>query len=286
MYQINDFNRITESKSAYSVGNINLLFYDLPRYFSDEYRSYDAPRLCTIIEGVKEVSINQSENFIYKNDSFVLLPPHANVYMYMPEHTKALVYEFGDRLIDEVSQKVSVELNFEISKKVRYETFLLNPLSKRIDILSRRIQEIILDKDENMSFLIDLASQEMVYELLKIKGGHEIIYHHHHHPINRAIRMMNSSQADLASISEIAEEVNMSLSNFSQQFKSITGQSPKEYLTRIRLKKSIWFLRNLSVTDTAFELGYENISHFIRLFKQEFGVTPKQYQINQCALHR
>ncbi|SCP94824.1 Helix-turn-helix domain-containing protein [Anaerobium acetethylicum] len=76
----------------------------------------------------------------------------------------------------------------------------------------------------------------------------------------------------------------MSPSNFSQQFKLITDQTPKEYMTRLRLMKAKQFLKNLSVTDTAYELGYDNISHFIRLFKQEYGMTPKQYQLNQSSI--
>jgi len=35
----------------------------------------------------------------------------------------------------------------------------------------------------------------------------------------------------------------------------------------------------MSVTDVAFELGYENPSHFIKLFKYEYKITPKQYQL-------
>lgn len=283
MHQISDFSRMTESKSAYAAGSINLLFYDLPKYFNDEYRTYDSPRLCTILEGSKELSVNQSENFIYKKDSFVLLPPHANVNLYMPEDTKALVYEFGDQIIDAVTQKVSEYLQIEVSSHVKYETFLLKALTKRIDALSKRIQEIFYENDVNKTFLIDLACQEMVYELLKIQGCHEIIYHHHHHPINRAIKLMNSSKGEFLSIHEIAEEVNMSHSNFSQQFKIIMNKTPKDYITALRLEKSKSYLNNLTVTDTAFELGYDNISHFIRLFKQEYGVTPKQYQMSQSV---
>jgi AraC-like DNA-binding protein len=33
-----------------------------------------------------------------------------------------------------------------------------------------------------------------------------------------------------------------------------------------------------SVTEAAFDLGYENISYFISLFKDRYGVTPKQYK--------
>lgn len=280
MHKINNFSRVAETEYALSTDSINLLYYALPKHFHDEYRSYDSPRLCTIIEGVKEVSINQSESFVYQKDKFILLPPHSNVYMSMPEYTKALVYEFGDLIIDYVSQKVSDNLEVNVENNINYSTFALDHFTNRVAVLHHRMQEILVEEDVNMRFLIDLTCQEIIYELMKVKGCHDIIHHHRNHPINKAIRIMNSSNGSHMTISEVAEEVDMSLSNFSQKFKLITNHSPKEYITRLRLQKSKQYLKSLSVTDTAYEVGYDNISHYIRLFKKEYGITPKQYQLN------
>ncbi|CAG8999626.1 MAG: HTH-type transcriptional activator RhaS [Candidatus Celerinatantimonas neptuna] len=281
MDKIQSFSRIDETQYSLPTDNVNLLYYDLPKHFSDEYRSYDAPRLCTIIEGEKEVSINRSERFEYNRSDFVLLPPHSNVYMSMSEYTQALVYEFNGRLIDNVSQKVSDHLDISVAKDIEYSTFFHEKVTPRLGVLHQRIQEIIEEKDPNIRFLLDLTCQEIIYELIKIKGCYDIIYHHQNHPINQAIRMMNSSDGHYMTISEIAETVNMSLSSFSQKFKLITDQSPKDYMTKLRLKKSRKYLSDLSVTDTAYEVGFENISHFIRLFKKEYGVTPKQFQLGK-----
>ncbi|MFC5080729.1 helix-turn-helix domain-containing protein [Vibrio thalassae] len=60
--------------------------------------------------------------------------------------------------------------------------------------------------------------------------------------------------------------------------KAATKLSPKQYITQIRLESSKRNLSKLSVTDAAYEAGYDNISHYIRLFKNTYGLTPKQYQ--------
>jgi AraC-like DNA-binding protein len=279
MHRISNFSRIAENEYAISTGSLNILYYALPKHFSDHYRSYDAPRLCTILNGEKRVSVNQSDNFVYNKDQFILLPPHSNVHMTMPESTQALVYEFGDQIIDYVGQKVSENLQLEVSKDINYSTFELCEYSDRTATLHSRIQDILLDQDTNMRFLIDLSCQEIVYELMKLKGCNDIIQHHKNHPVNKAIRLFSSPANTEMSISDIAEEVGMSLSNFSQKFKLVTNFTPKEYMTRIRLQKSKLHLKSMSVTNTAYEVGYDNISHFIRLFKKEYGVTPKQYQL-------
>jgi AraC-like DNA-binding protein len=133
-----------------------------------------------------------------------------------------------------------------------------------------------------MRFLLNLNSQEMVYELVKEQGCFEIISKHNQHPINRAVRLMRTDLGKRMTVSDVAEEVGMSISNFSQRFKSVTDKTPKSYLKELKLSQAKQLLGQLSVTDTAMEVGYDNISHFIRLFKEEYGLTPKQYQRHHC----
>ncbi len=55
--------------------------------------------------------------------------------------------------------------------------------------------------------------------------------------------------------------------------------TPNDYLTNLKLNEVARFLKFSSVTEVAYDLGYENISHFIKLFKKKFGLTPKQYSL-------
>ena len=71
----------------------------------------------------------------------------------------------------------------------------------------------------------------------------------------------------------------MSESSLCQYFKKVTGVTPNQYLTKIKLEKAQEMLKTASVTETAFNLGYQNISHFIMLFKNVYGITPKQYKM-------
>jgi AraC-like DNA-binding protein len=56
------------------------------------------------------------------------------------------------------------------------------------------------------------------------------------------------------------------------------GITPKEYITNQKLAQAKEMLKNQNVTEVAYDLGYENISHFIALFKAKYGITPKQYK--------
>ncbi|MGF1695453.1 AraC family transcriptional regulator [Vibrio lamellibrachiae] len=278
MKTIKNFSRVAEREYAITTNDINLLYYELPQFFQDEYHTYNQPRLCTILNGAKEVSVNQSQSFQYHKDEFVLLPPDSCVYMSMPKSTQALVYEFNDRIIDGVLQLVSDNLELNTLSDLNYSQFQHNKVSGRMSTLHQRTLEILNNNDVNIPFLLNLNSQEMVYELVKQQGCFDIIRNHNHHPINRAVRLMNSDLGKVMTVSDVAEEVGMSSSNFSQRFKAIMDKTPKEYLKDLKLDQAKLLLGHSSVTDTAMAVGYDNISHFIRLFKAAFGLTPKQYQ--------
>jgi len=68
-----------------------------------------------------------------------------------------------------------------------------------------------------------------------------------------------------------------SLSSFIRDFKRFYNTTPNQWLIQQRLLKAHDLLTttHLNVTETALEVGYENISHFIRAYKKQFGHTPK-----------
>jgi len=74
-----------------------------------------------------------------------------------------------------------------------------------------------------------------------------------------------------------------SISTFRRDFKSYYNTTPQKWLKEKRLDKAIHLLdtKTLSVTQLAYEVGYENISYFIKAFKNQVGLSPKQYILSQ-----
>jgi len=59
---------------------------------------------------------------------------------------------------------------------------------------------------------------------------------------------------------------------------SITGKSPHQFITEVRMRKAWQHVKAKkgSISEIAFETGYSNPSHFTRIFRENFGVTPSQ----------
>ena len=76
--------------------------------------------------------------------------------------------------------------------------------------------------------------------------------------------------------------MNLSPTYVSYLFKKETGQTLVKYITDKKMDRAKKMLgdRNLKIMQVAKSCGYENQSYFNKLFKNYFGVTPKQYREN------
>lgn len=89
-------------------------------------------------------------------------------------------------------------------------------------------------------------------------------------------------QEDL-SVAELAEKFHMSYSYFAAIFKEYYGQTCKEMVLTVRLQKAEDLLQftDFDLTYISQETGFCDCSHFIKAFKQKYGVTPRKYRMKE-----
>jgi AraC family transcriptional regulator, exoenzyme S synthesis regulatory protein ExsA len=88
--------------------------------------------------------------------------------------------------------------------------------------------------------------------------------------------VMEDNSTHPMSLKEFARLSGRSLSTFKRDFKEVFDTTPGRWLTLKRLELARYLLENTdkSVTETAFEAGFKNNSHFNRVFKERFDMTP------------
>lgn len=273
---LTNFNRDLELADGLETDYLKLLYYDLGP-MSCDYKSYEYSRLCTILEGWKHVSVNKNTQFTYKPGQFILLPPQSNIHMDIDIPTKALVFELNETLLKKVIEKISVDMDVNFNE-LKEDRFFLGNIPDDLGKCLNKLSDISTTPDKNKEFLLDLYAQELVYYLVKMKGVQQVINFEHAHPIHKSLKYIQDNILEPISISQLAYDLNMSEANFCNSFKKIIGVTPKEYITNLKLTKAKEMLKNQNVTEVAYDLGYENISHFIALFKNKYGITPKQYK--------
>lgn len=274
---LNNFTRELELSDRLETQYLRVLYYDLPRNYTDDYHSYEYTRLCTIVEGLKHISVNQSDNFDYDPGQFLLLPPRSTVQMKIDCPTRAVVFELSDALLQDVCEHVSLADDIDYDLLIQDNVLCAKGSAPFSDVY-RHILSLLTSGDRNIKYMLDLLGQQLVYHLIQTKGARQLLDLEPDNPVNRAIRYMRGNHAEAVSIRDIAGDLGLSEANFCQRFKKVTGQSPGEYLTHIRMEHAREHLIHTSVTDAAMDAGYENISHFIAQFKACYGITPGKYK--------
>lgn len=98
--------------------------------------------------------------------------------------------------------------------------------------------------------------------------------------IKRVLKFIQENYQNAVAIKDLAEICHFSEYHFMRFFKKNVDMTCIEYLNDYRLIKSLEQLENASgsITEIAFENGFNSIAYFNRLFKKRFGMTPGEYR--------
>ena len=98
--------------------------------------------------------------------------------------------------------------------------------------------------------------------------------------ITKARQFILEHQTEDISLGDVARAVNTSTFYFCKMFKKVTGINFTHYLSRVRIEKARNLLLNpnLRISEIAFEVGFQSLTHFNRVFKKIVGQSPTDYR--------
>ena len=110
------------------------------------------------------------------------------------------------------------------------------------------------------------CSKNIFRQMLQLRQPVKVDIHH----------VVEDNYTSPISLDELAYLSGRSLSSFKREFQSIYGETPAKWIRENRLSKARQMLQSsqMSVADIAYSLGFENPTHFSRIFKQRYGSSP------------
>jgi len=243
--------------------------------------------------------INNHEFDIIKGDIFVIPP-------YVPHRIIAIpgcdmeIFEL-EFVPDFINQNfINIESAIPFLDFAYIEPFLVseNKVKPRLNLIGTRqvetediLNEILRENNERTpGFLLLIKS--LLLKLLVIVGREftedlengqvtsRSIFDKNRDAIVGAAKYIDEHYAEELSIEEVAHLFAISQSYFSYLFKNITSKTFTQYLNDLRISKAMEFLINTDkrVSDICYEVGFNNINHFNRVFKQQIGIPPVVYR--------
>lgn len=273
-------NQNLSGNTVYHMENASLSYYDLKAGYSCEYVSGDNVRLVTVFTGSVEYSFG-TEEVCQSNLTLLLLPPYSRLRLHVIDPARLMVLEVADAMVKTVYRNTPVHRPFNeaINHPRPYVEIRFSP--SLYDCVQKVHGEYVNNKEN--PYLVELLVCKLLYMLLQTEYSCYLFSIKAAHPMEQVKFYIQRNIRETIKISTLARLVGMNNSNFTNTFKRYFGKTPLAYIQFCKMTYAETLLKENSVTDVAFDMGYENVSTFITHFKNVHKVTPKQYQLAERA---
>ncbi len=104
--------------------------------------------------------------------------------------------------------------------------------------------------------------------------------------VQHLIQMLSSQCGQSWTLAQMSELCGIQRARLNTVFQRLTGSTPMEYLSRLRMERAKTLLRetDIKVIDIAFECGFNSSQYFANTFKGATGMTPSEYRVHSAKL--
>lgn len=290
-----DPKKLVENRTSYAGKDALFSVYDTYEEAHDIELHASDPMYCGMISGKKVIHTESKPVFDFNPGESLVLPPDETIYIDFPEAnreqpTKCITIELPlqkvDRIVANMNEVMpkntdSGEWEYSSGRSIHF----IN--TKSVNLLIKKLFHIFTEENRQRDLLIDMNISELIVHMLQTESRRLLMKNYrkrmHDNRLAAAINYINENLTGSISIQKLADKVYMSKSSFYRYFNNEFGVPPVEYIQQKRVELACKLLQKKenSVTDVSARLGYSSLSYFIKLFKEQIGITPKQYQLEK-----
>jgi AraC family transcriptional regulator len=270
----------TKTSAPVHWGGIALEKYTVPAVFIPRHE-HPETFLHVVLNGAVKYEVNtrgRNLRFTSRPGTIFLLPRGTVDEVNWTGPTQRVIVNIRTSLLthalEETSHQTEVELKEHWDLTDRHISALLLEMMADLD-----------DKSPAGTIYGESLANALAVYLLKRYAVRRIVPATHKGglPGNRLKRVVDYIAANLdenMSLAQLSAIAGMSPHYFSELFKVSTGRSPHNYILLQRIERAKQQLRdpNRSIIDAGLDAGFQNPSHFARMFRQVEGTTPSTYR--------
>ncbi|WP_213806099.1 AraC family transcriptional regulator [Granulicella sp. dw_53] len=270
----------TSSSASANWGGIALEHFTIPAVFIPRHE-HPEHFLHVVLNGVVEYEVNtggRNRRFISSPGRIFLLPRGTVDEVNWAGATRRIAVAIHPRLLtdalEETKHKTDVEMTEQWELNDRHILALLQEMTA--DLEDSSPAGTLYGESLANSLAVYLLNRYAVRPLspMKHKGGLP------GYRLKRVLEYIAESMEKNISLSQMAGVAGMSPHYFSELFKQSTGRSPHSYVLHQRIELAKQRLRDprRSIVDAALDAGFQNPSHFARIFRKLVGTTPSNFR--------
>lgn len=146
---------------------------------------------------------------------------------------------------------------------------------------ANQIGKYFMLKAQLMKMLLLILREVIGGEMEDKQKGCNFESYNKNYVVKKIVNYLNENYSSKISLDKIARNMYLSPVYISKIFKEETGESPINYLIKIRLEKARDILisgDSGSIKHIANSVGYDDVYHFSKLFKKYYGISPLYYK--------
>lgn len=266
-------------KDKYYVNKIN--FYNIKK---KQIKSNEYYKILFIFEGNCEVKWGY-ESQEGNKDSIILISPNNNIEVGLKSNQPLIIYELviNTELLNILSdEEVNLVKSFNT---VPFECSVVNANTETTMLIKNILKKLLRSKEDKnefadsiyiksmLSIVVVLILRSCIYAEPKQK-----IKRNTHFLIDDIFAYINNHITEEISLDRLEKEFYVSKFHISREFKKLTGTTLHQYIikTKLDLCKNL-IEEGKSITDIAQICNLGSYNNLFRVFKKEFGITPKEY---------
>jgi AraC family transcriptional regulator, exoenzyme S synthesis regulatory protein ExsA len=230
--------------------------------------------LLVVLDGFYNINHNEQRYSLQKNQMVLLKKAISIKY---EKSGDFMMFFLKENFLKEFVQHLKIH---EIPKDELVPVSVI-PVDERLIGFIESLKPYMNEKNSIDEYLIKIKMIELLYDLGNINRNllHQLLQ------LNNQTRqnlgwVLENNYMNPVTLKDLAYLSGRSLSGFKRDFSFQYNMPPSQWIRERRLAKAKELLTKteMTVTDICFESGFENVSHFSRLFKEHYGYSPSTYR--------
>ncbi|MDF2543130.1 MAG: hypothetical protein K0S47_2848 [Herbinix sp.] len=193
-------------------------------------------------------------------------------------------YKCGNQYEKNILRNIAVEKNYFEQylssvgvehKETIFRSFQLDEITYQNFVGKSDLLLEVADKDETKHFIFQsILSDLLVSGLIQKNKEHIPAW------LQTAYHLVNRNKNYVEGLDKFVALSGKSQEHFTREFKKYYNMTPSDYINNLRLQEiaSLLCTSNSKIIDLVYQSGFNNISYFNRLFRERYGMSPREYR--------